>query len=140
MLGDSKLQRFTPAPALNWAGRRRTWWFDEQEHAFSRWAKSAGDLTAAGGRVALGSHSVLDGLGAHWELWALATGMSNLEALRIATQTSADAMGLSRELGSIETGKLADLIVLTKNPLKDTHNTTSIRYASRMAKFSRPTP
>jgi imidazolonepropionase-like amidohydrolase len=57
--------------------------------------------------------------------------MSNLEALRAATLNGAEAIGLAQDLGSIESGKLADLVILSKDPLQDIHNTTSIRYVMK---------
>jgi imidazolonepropionase-like amidohydrolase len=68
----------------------------------------------------------------HWQLWSLqAGGMSNLEALRAATLNGAEAIGLAQDLGTIEPGKLADLVVLNKDPLEDIQNTTSIRYVMK---------
>src|SRR3982750_4939110 len=54
--------------------------------------------------------------------------MSNPEALRTATINPARAHGLDHDLGTIEVGKLADLVILDKNPLDDIHNTTSVHY------------
>jgi imidazolonepropionase-like amidohydrolase len=69
----------------------------------------------------------LQGLGAHWELWMLQQGgMTSLEAIRCATINGARALGLDRELGSIEKGKLADLLVLDRNPLENIRNTEAI--------------
>jgi predicted amidohydrolase YtcJ len=72
-------------------------------------------------------HGQLQGLGAHWELWMLQQGgMTSLEAIRCATINGARALGLDHELGSIEQGKLADLIVLDRNPLENIRNSEAI--------------
>jgi imidazolonepropionase-like amidohydrolase len=77
--------------------------------------------------VQLGAHGQLQGLGAHWELWMLQQGgMSNIEALRAATIEGARYLGFDGDLGSIEKGKLADLIVLDRNPLENVRHTESI--------------
>lgn len=55
-------------------------------------------------------------------------GMSEMQALRAATLWGAEYLGMERDLGSIEPGKLADLIVLDANPLDDIRNTSQIRY------------
>ena len=71
----------------------------------------------------------LQGLGAHWELWMLQQGgMTPLEALQAATINGARYLGLDKELGSIEAGKLADLVVLDRNPLDNIRNSDSVRF------------
>jgi Tol biopolymer transport system component len=85
-----------------------------------------------GGRVTLGSHGNDGGIGPHNELWALQMGgLTNMEALQAGTIMAAEALGLQKDLGSLEVGKIADLIVLNKNPLDDIHNSREIRYVMK---------
>jgi imidazolonepropionase-like amidohydrolase len=92
-------------------------------------SKTAKDLTDAGVKVNLGAHGQLQGLGAHWELWLLQQGgMTNHEALKAATINGANYLGMSNDIGSLKKGKLADLIVMDKNPLEDIRNSESIIY------------
>jgi imidazolonepropionase-like amidohydrolase len=68
----------------------------------------------------------------HWELWALQMGgLTNHEALRVATAMGAEGIGMARDLGSVETGKLADLLVLDRSPLEDIRNSTSISFVMK---------
>lgn len=86
----------------------------------------------AGGKIVMGSHGEDQGIGAHWEIWALQMGgLTNLEALQTATITAAEALGMQKDLGSIEVGKIADLLILDKNPLDDIHNTNTIKYVMK---------
>ena len=89
-------------------------------------------MVHAGGRAGLGSHGQLQGLGAHWETWNLASGgLTPHETLQVVTMYSAEAIGLQQDLGSLEAGKLADLLVLDRNPLENIKNTNSIRYVMK---------
>jgi imidazolonepropionase-like amidohydrolase len=61
-------------------------------------------------------------------MWAFVQGgMTPLQALRVATINGAKTLGLDQDLGSIESGKLADFVVLEKNPLEKIENSDSVR-------------
>ncbi|HSM36326.1 MAG TPA: amidohydrolase family protein, partial [Longimicrobiales bacterium] len=90
------------------------------------------DIVDAGGKVGVGSHGQLQGLGYHWELWAVASGgLSEHEALQTATIFGAEAIGLDGDIGTVSAGKLADLVVLEANPLEDIRNTNTVRYVMK---------
>lgn len=125
-LKDKKLHRFMPASKI----RQRielVRWVQPEHHIFPQVARGAKKVLNAGGNVGLGGHGEMQGLDVHWEMWALAAGgMSNLNVLRVATLESARAIGLDSDIGSLEVGKLADLVVMDKNPLEDITHTNSI--------------
>jgi imidazolonepropionase-like amidohydrolase len=128
---DPKVRRFISHSFLDWTTRRRSW-YRQDEYDYPQVAASAAKIVRSGGKVCIGGHGELPGLGTHWEVWALATGgLSNYEVLRAATLSGAEAIGYAQDLGSIEVGKLADLIVLAKDPLEDIHNTNTIRYVMK---------
>ena len=104
---------------------------DPSSYVFPEFAADAEQVRTAGGLIGVGGHGELPGLGTHWEIWALNAGGKGLpvhDSLRAATLDSARAIGVARDLGSIEAGKLADLIVLDRNPLDDIRATTSLDY------------
>ena len=139
---DPKLNVFTPAAELDAKARRRgsggggspgsAGWFLEEEHVFPRHGEFVKKMLENDARMAVGSHGQLQGVGYHWEMWAMGAGdASNHDILRAATILGAEAIGFGKQLGSIEVGKFADLVVLNSNPLDDLRNTVDIRYVMK---------
>lgn len=90
-------------------------------------AREAKKLADAGVKVAIGPHGQQAGIAAHWELWSFVRGgMSPVEALRAGTIASAESLGMDQDIGSLEPGKLADLIVLSADPSVDISNSDDI--------------
>ncbi len=129
---DPKLSKYTPYSVLANNTRRRPGWFRDDEHVFKKHGETMTKLVEAGALAGVGSHGQLEGLGYHWELWSVASGgMDNLDAIRVATIIGAEAIGLDGDLGSIEAGKLADLVILDGNPLVDLRNTNTISHVMK---------
>jgi imidazolonepropionase-like amidohydrolase len=125
-----RLLRFTPRSVIDTRSRHRTMLPEEEyENGHILVSRSAKKLLDNGVKVNMGAHGQLQGLGVHWEIWMLQQGgMTNLQALQAATSNPAFSLGLDKWIGSLEPGKLADLIVMDKNPLEDIRNTESVRY------------
>lgn len=127
---NKTLLKYTPRYVVDTRSRHRMKIPEEEYkngHILSSETVTA--LAKEGVKVNLGAHGQLQGLGAHWELWMLQQGgLSNHEALKAATINGADYIGAGDEIGSLEKGKLADLIILDKNPLEDIKNSNSVIY------------
>ncbi|HJQ41148.1 MAG TPA: amidohydrolase family protein [Thermoanaerobaculia bacterium] len=125
---DARLTKFVPRRILDSRSRRRMM-VPEDEHNHFNNARIAKRLYDAGVSVQLGAHGQRESLGAHWELWMFNQGgMTPLESLRSATLAGAKYLGFDKDIGSLEPGKLADLVVLDANPLDDVQNTRTVRY------------
>lgn len=116
----------TPPKQLLAATARRTkapdWAFVDDDAA-----REAAKLAKRGVRVSIGAHGQQAGIAAHWELWSFARGgMTAVEALRAGTIEPAHSLGMADDIGSIEAGKLADLVVLSADPSEDIANSDKI--------------
>ena len=125
---NERLLAFTPRSIIDERSRRRTT-SEYGDYNHIDISKATKQLADAGVKVNLGAHGQIQGLGAHWELWMLAQGgMSPLQAIRAATINGASYLGMEKEIGSLEVGKLADLLVMDANPLEDIRNSEKIKY------------
>ena len=125
---NERLLAFTPRSIIDERARRRTT-SEYGDYNHIDVSKAAKQLADAGVKVNLGAHGQIQGLGAHWELWMLAQGgMSPLQAIRAATLNGASYLGMDKEFGSLEVGKLADLVIMDANPLEDIRNSEKIKY------------
>ena len=125
-----RLLKYTPRAVVDTRSRHRTMAPEEEyENGYLLVSKSVRKLADSGVMVNMGAHGQLQGLGAHWEIWMLTQGgMSPLQALRAATLGSATSLGLDNWIGSLKPGKLADLVVLDKDPLESIYFTESVHY------------
>jgi len=125
---EPKLNKFVPASSFKPTSMRRTKAPDHHYNHVSN-AEVAKQLQDLGVKTNIGGHGQREGLGAHWEIWMFKQGgMSALESLRTATIDPAHYLGLDHAIGSIETGKLADMIVIDGNPLDDIRTTKNVTY------------
>ena len=125
---DPRLGQFVPRRILD-ARARRPVHVEPEELNHISVAREARRLNDLGVLANIGAHGQREGLGSHWDIWSYAQGgMTPHQALRTATMNPARTLGMERDLGSLEVGKLADLVVLDQNPLEDIRNTTAISH------------
>jgi Tol biopolymer transport system component len=103
----------------------------ETDYSYPLIAQGMADVIAEGGYGSIGSHGEHHGLAAHWEVWMGASALGNMGALEVASLQGAHFLGADKDLGSLEVGKLADLMVLNSNPLDNIRNTTDMRYVMK---------
>ncbi len=125
---NPRLARFVPPFVLDPRSRRRTM-APDGEFNHQSVARGAAALSKDGVLVNTGAHGQREGLGLHWELWMLVEGgLTPHEALRCATANPAKALGMDRDIGTLQAGKLADLIVVDGNPLQDIRQSEKVAW------------
>ncbi|MEM0996776.1 MAG: amidohydrolase family protein [Bacteroidota bacterium] len=123
---NERLLTYYPRRIIDSRSMRRMMIPDDDFGHFGN-AEGAKKIADGGTKVQLGAHGQLHGLGAHWELWMIQQGgFTNHEALRAGTLWGAEYIGMDQDIGSLEPGKLADLVVLDKNPLDNIRHTESV--------------
>jgi imidazolonepropionase-like amidohydrolase len=141
-LAPKRLRDFWPI-YLKRAGCPQGGPIDDRRREFAKFQELTGKLHRAGVPLLVGTDApepqVTPGFSMHQELELLVeSGLSPAEALRAATLNNATALGEKDRLGSISAGKLADLVILTANPLEQIQNTRQIEVVVRSGKIGRP--
>jgi Tol biopolymer transport system component len=131
---DAKQRRWFPWRALIPQTRIR-WLRPETDYSYPLVAQAMADIIAEGGWGAIGSHGEHHGLASHWEVWMGASALGNMGALEVASMHGARFLGVDKDLGSIEVGKLADLMVLNSNPLDNIKNTIDSKFVMKGGKL-----
>lgn len=124
---DSKLLRWMPWRTILPHARRRAL-RPQTDYNFPILAETVKDIIANGGHGAIGAHGQAHGIGPHWEVWMAASALGPMGALELGSREGAYFLGLLDDLGTLESGKLADLMVLNSNPLDNIRHTTDIQY------------
>lgn len=127
---EEKLRRFMPW--VQYIPQSRTRMLrPATDYSFPFIAQAIADVVIAGGYGAIGAHGQRNGPGSHYEVWMLASAMTPVKALEVASLHGARFIGMERDLGSLEVGKLADFMVLNANPLLNIRNTKDMLYVMK---------
>ena len=125
---NERLLNYVPQEVIDARARRRQK-APEGEYNHILAAQVTNALDQVGVPIMLGAHGQREGLAAHWEMWMFEQGgMSPHRALIAGTINGARYIGMEADLGSLEAGKLADLIVLEENPLQNLRSSELVRY------------
>ena len=123
---NERLLNFVPRNRVDPRARRRQIVPDGEVY-HEELARMAAEVVKRDGVAAIGAHGQMQGLGVHWEMWMFGQGgLDAFDVLRVGTILGARALGMDTEIGSVEAGKLADLIVLGSDPRDSLANTEDV--------------
>lgn len=130
---DPKQQTWMPWRMLTFL-RRRTL-APDTDYNYPLISQAAADIVENGGHTVIGGHGEHHGLAPHWEVWMASEALGAMGALEAATKEGAYFLGANEDIGTLEEGKLADLLILNSNPLNDIKNTLDIQYVMKGGKL-----